>query len=314
MVRQRITTFSGYYKKKYGTPIGKIVVDTGAVCPNRTNGGCIFCARDAFSPDYVGDKLKVSTQIELGKKSLKRTKYRKYFVYFQQETCTAPPVTNLLVNIASLSKDEDCVGVILSTRPDFLPAELIKEIASLIGTSGKECLFEMGLQSAHDRSLQVLNRNHSVADFADAVEKIRAYDLFSIGAHLLFGIPGETLEDMIATVRYVSEVGVDAVKMHHLQVLQDTPLHAMYLENKVALFSLEEYLGLLVFLLPHLRSSIVIHRLWATAHPHLLVGPKWDISATKLRALLDRKLKEGTIWQGETYSDTCLYVNVENPV
>ncbi len=306
MVRQRITTFSAYCKKKYGARIGKIVVDSDAVCPNRAKGGCIFCARDAFSPDYVRDHLPVSTQIALGKKSLKRTRYQKYFVYFQQETCTAPPVANLLVNIASLSKDEDCVGVILSTRPDYLPAELIKEIAALISTSGKECLFELGLQSAHERSLQFLNRNHSVADFADAIEKIRRYDFFSIGAHLLLGIPGETLEDMIATVRYVSEVGVDAVKMHHLQVLQDTSLHTMYLADKVVLFSLVEYLDLLVTLLPHLRSSIIIHRLWATAHPHLLVAPKWNISATKLRTQLDRILQEDNVWQGKAYSSTLL--------
>ncbi len=306
MIRPRITTFSNYYKKKYGTRIGKIVVDTGTVCPNRALGGCIFCTRDAFSPDYVGDNLPVSIQIEQGKKSLKRTKCRKYFIYFQQETCTAPPFANLLVNIASLSKDEDCVGVILSTRPDYLPAELIKEIAALIRASGKECLFELGLQSAHNRSLQVLHRNHSVADVIDAVEKIRSYDLFSIGVHLMFGIPGETKEDMIATVRYVSELGVDAVKMHHLQILRDTPLHEMYRENKVVLFALEEYIHLLTLLIPHLESTIVVHRLWATSHPHLLVGPKWNISATKLRTMLDRKLQEDNVWQGMEYSSTIL--------
>ena len=295
---QRINTFSAHCKKKYGMSIGKIVVDLGQICPNRKRGGCIFCSPEAFSPEYVGKRKEVDSQLELGKKQLYRTRYRKYFAYFQQETCTAPPIEKLISVVQQCYCESDCVGIILSTRPDFIAPTVLDEIASLVKTAGKECLFELGLQSSRDASLKFLNRNHTVADFEKAVQAIKKYELFSVGAHLLFGIPGETEEDMTATVQYISALGIDAVKMHHLQILYDTPLYKMYLRHNYPLFSLDSYMDFLIKILPLLQPSIVIHRLWATAHPRLLVGPKWNISATRLRHLLDQKLVQCDVYQG----------------
>lgn len=295
----RINSFSRHYRNKLGCSVGKISLDLGVVCPNREKGGCIYCSPPAFSPFYLQGKTDIATQLKNGKRQLKRNKYSMYFAYFQQETVTAAAQDVLLDSVKNVLGDRDCVGVIISTRPDYIADDLLMELAGVCRLSQKECLFELGLQSCHERSLILLNRNHTLKDFTNAVKRIKGYDCFQVGVHLIFGIPGESEEDMLESAAVACGQGADALKIHHLQVLQGTPLKAMYDQGEVKLFTLEQYFEFLMLLLPAIPKRIVIHRLWATSHPHLLVAPKWDILATVLsRRLLDEMERRG-IEQGQ---------------
>jgi radical SAM protein (TIGR01212 family) len=295
-----IRTFSYHYREKYGHGVGKIPVDMGQPCPNRVNGGCIFCRPASFTPSYLKNTDDLLRQVATGKKHLLKGRFKKYFAYFQQETCTALPVEQLLPAFHLLLTDADCVGLILSTRPDYVKEQLIKPLAELVNKTGKECLFELGLQSVHERSLKLLNRNHSFADFQDAVRQIKGAGCFELGAHLIFGIPGESEGDMLRSVRTVCELGVNALKLHHLQVIRDTSLQELYEQGQVALFSREEYLYFLLKALPIIPAEVTIHRLWATAHPDLLVAPKWNVLASSLSGALREKMAEMGVWQGKT--------------
>jgi radical SAM protein (TIGR01212 family) len=295
-----IRTFSYHYRDKYGHGVGKIPVDMGQLCPNREHGGCIFCRPASFTPSYLKNTDDLLRQVAAGKKHLLKGRFRKYFAYFQQETCTALPVEQLLSAFHLLLADADCIGLILSTRPDYVNEQLIKPLTKLVNETGKECLFELGLQSVHERSLELLNRNHSFADFQDAVRQLKRAGCFELGAHLIFGIPGESEEDMLHSVRTVCEHGVNALKLHHLQVICDTPLQKLYDQGDVELFSLDGYVDFLLKALPIIPANVTIHRLWATAHPDLLIAPKWNILASRLSSTLRDKMAERGIRQGQT--------------
>jgi len=294
-----IRTFSYHYRDKYGHGVGKIPVDMGQPCPNRLQGGCIFCRPASFTPAYLCNTDDVLRQVAAGKKHLLRGRFKKYFAYFQQETCTALPVEQLLPVFQLLLADAACIGLILSTRPDYVSIQLLEPLAELLGTTGKECLFELGLQSVHERSLKFLNRNHSYSSFEDAVRLIRRAGSFELGAHLIFGIPGECAEDMLCSVQTVCRLGVNALKLHHLQVIRDTPLAELYAQGSVEVFSLEGYMQFLLQALPLIPADVTIHRLWATAHPELLVAPHWHVLAGRLSEMLRHKMVEVGIWQGQ---------------
>lgn len=299
MFSPRINTFSHHYRKKYGCKVGKIPLDLGVVCPNRMRGGCIYCSSPAFSPGYLDRNDDIETQLNRGKSVFSSGRFEKYFGYFQQETSTSVEPEIFLKQVSLILEDELCAGVIISTRPDSVSDHLLQQLAPLIAKFHKECLFELGLQSSLEKSLKLLNRNHNVVHFTETVNKIRQYPVFEIGAHLIFGIPGESETDMFNSVEFVCSQGVDAVKFHHLQVLKDTPLFEMYIDGLVQPFSLEAYMDFLLLLLPRIPSHVVIHRLWATSHPALLVAPKWNVLATELSRKLIAKMKESNSWQGQ---------------
>ncbi len=298
MTPPHINTFSHHYRNTYGEPVGKIPIDTGIPCPNREKGGCIFCRPASFTPNYLNKEDSFTKQIERGKTHIIRGRFNKYFAYFQQETCTAAPADTLLHAIDTIIADDNCVGLILSTRPDHVPDKLLKSIAGRIYHSGKACLWELGLQTIHDKSLQLLNRNHSFASFTDAVMRIKQFPDFEVGAHLIFGIPGEDTDMMLESIETTCDLGIDALKLHHLQVIADTQLHTMFTQGEISLFSLEQYINFLLLALPLIPAHVVIHRLWATSHPDLLIAPKWNVLAAHLSKTLQDMMVSRNIRQG----------------
>lgn len=293
-----IHTFSVHCRRRYGCQVGKIAIDMGVACPNREKGGCIFCRPASFTPQYLLEKGEIGQQIERGRERLSRNGIQCYFAYFQQETCTAVDQDTLLAAIDSLLTEPACLGLILSTRPDYIDRNLLQRLADRIETSGKDCLFELGLQTVHDRSLKLLNRNHTFEDFCIAFDRIKGLEVFDVGAHLIFGIPGESKEEMLASLKTVCDLGVDSLKLHHLQVIRGTALHTMYERGEVEPFSLSGYSEFLMDALQIIPSRVVIHRLWASSHRDLLVAPRWDILATHLSRRLQQRMLELGIYQG----------------
>lgn len=295
----RIRTFSLHCRERYGRPVGKIPLDLGLRCPNRDRGGCLYCRPASFTPFSLRVEDTLDEQIRRGKRYLLRNRFRHYLAYFQQETPTMLATDRLMPPLAAVLADPDCLGLIVSTRPDCIAVDLPEALAELVRRSGKDCLIELGLQSIHPRSLRLLNRNHGPGEFIDAVRRLRAAGGLAVGAHLILGIPGETEVEMLATIRAVGALGVDALKLHHLQVIRDTPLEALYASGQIQVCELAQYLELLLRLLPHIPGETVIHRLWSTAHPALLVAPRWDCLAGELSRRLQALMTERGIRQGD---------------
>ncbi len=299
MAPPALRTFGYHYRQKYGQGVGKIPIDLGQPCPNRARGGCIFCRPAGFTPSYLRSTDDLAAQVDLGKTHLLKGRFKKYFAYLQQETCTATPVATLLAALRLLVADADCVGLILSTRPDYVAEELLVPLAELVRDCGKECLLELGVQSVHERSLKLLNRNHSFDDFRDAAGRILEAGCFGLGAHLIFGIPGESRKEMLFSLKTVCSLKVTSLKLHHLQVIRGTALHTLYAAGRVALFSRQEYLRFLLDALPIIPAGVILHRLWATAHPDLLVAPRWNCLAGTLSIELRERMADQGIWQGQ---------------
>lgn len=298
-----IRTFSYHCRSRYGEAVGKIPIDIGLVCPNRQHGGCIYCRAASFTPTCLDKDDDVLTQVKRGKESLLKGRFKKYFAYFQQETCTAAPVEQLMAQFQVLLADVDCVGLILSTRPDAVVKELLDPLATLLTSLKKDCLFELGLQTVHEKSLRYLNRNHTYDDFVRSFQLIKSYPCYEVGAHLIFGIPGESGEDMLESVNTLSALGIDAIKLHHLQVIRDTHLETLYKKGEVKTFTLESYLELLLRVIAIIPDHVTIHRFWATAHPKLLVAPRWNVLAGLLSEKLRARMIEVGIYQGKGLED-----------
>ncbi len=295
----RIRTFSVQCRERYGHTVGKIPLDVGVACPNRRLGGCLFCCPASFTPHALRRTDSITEQIRRGKRLHLGGRFRQYFAYFQQETPTALPTQALLAIIEQVLADPDCLGLILSTRPDAIAADLPPALSRLVTTKGKHCLIELGLQSCHDTSLTLLNRNHGMAVCFAAAERIRAQPGLELGAHIILGIPGETLADMIQTIEVACAMGVQALKLHHLQVIRGSVLHDLYQQGRIPVFELAEYFEVLLTLLPKIPAHITLHRLWATAHPALLVAPRWHCHTSRLSAQLLKKMAERDLWQGK---------------
>lgn len=306
MRNEGINLFSRYCQRQYGQPVGKIALTLGRICPNRRQGGCTYCAPASFTPYYLDQGGSIAEQLARGVRFLQTRKFRRYFAYFQQETSTAGPTAELLGAFREAIAGPDCVGLIVSTRPDCLGEEMVHGLASLMAQEQlKEVLIEVGLQSSHDHTLRRINRNHTYQDFAEAASRVKAAGL-SLGVHLIIGLPGEDFEDMLTTVRKVSALGVDAIKFHHLQVIRASPLHREYEAMPFKVYSPQEYLTVLARLLAHVPANVVIHRLWSSSDPLLLVEPNWGgMVARQLHAMLSQIMEreglvQGALWGGES--------------
>jgi uncharacterized protein len=303
MNRPRIRTFSLQCRERYGQAIGKIPLDLGIPCLNRARGGCLYCRPASFTPFFLRATDALAEQIRRGKEHLLKGRFRHYFGYFQQETSTALATGRLIPLLAQVLADPECRGLILSTRPDAIADDLPAALADLVRHSGKACCIELGLQSIHEQSLRLLNRNHSFADFVAAVHKLHAVGGLETGAHLILGIPGESATEMLTTVQTVCTLPIQTLKLHHLQVIEGTPLHRLHTLGRVPVFTREAYFELLLRLLPHIPPRITLHRLWSTAPPHLLIAPKWRCLSGELSKKLHRMMAERGLWQGQKTGD-----------
>lgn len=295
-----IRTFSIHYREKYGQPVGKIPVDNGYPCPN--SPGCIFCLPESYTPGYLRKTESISNQIEQGKVKLLKNRFRLYFAYYQQGSCTVAPTSELMQQAEILLDDSNCVGIIYSTRPDCISHDFLAPLSTLFAARGKECHFELGLQSIHEKSLRFLNRNHSTDHFHDSFLKIKEYGNFHCGAHLILGIPGESQQEMVQSINYLTDLGVDSLKLHHLQILKHTTLFEMHKKENFTLFEKQEYIEFLATTLPLIPSHIILHRLWTHSHPALLIAPKWNVLPGILSKQLHDKMRENGVQQGSAFS------------
>ena len=294
-----IYRFKNFLKEHFPWPIRKLPVHTNLGCPHRENraGGCVYCYNPGFS-SLSADLPDVSVQISEGiEKSRANGFAGKFIAYFQTDTNTYAPISILEPWWREIQKyPGDIVGLAVGTRPDCLS----KEALSLLSEIGERYMvwLELGLQSAHDKTLELINRGHDFACFADAVQQVKRHPNILICAHIILGLPGESQNDMLTTIHEINGLKLDGVKIHHLQVIKHTILANWFSQGKVKVFTESEYIDLLIKLIPHLSPRISVHRLVGDIRQDLLIAPLWKTPKTRIIQLIEQGLKAENEYQG----------------
>ncbi|MBU4532679.1 MAG: TIGR01212 family radical SAM protein [Eubacteriales bacterium] len=299
-MERRYYSFSRYLREKFGRPVYKIPLEAGFNCPNRDGtvgyGGCTFCANESFSP-YAGGGLPIARQIaEVKQRVRQRHPDAKFFAYFQAYTNTYADPETLRKLYDPILDDPDIVGLALGTRPDCVPDATLDLIAGY--QSALEVWMEYGLQSTHDATLKRINRGHSAEQFFDAVGRSKERGL-KVCAHLILGLPGETIDHAATTARALNEYRVNGVKFHHLQVLKGTALAEEYRAGGLSTLSLKEYVDWVCTLIEVLDPRIVIQRLVGdTLDSRALIAPIWNRSKSEILLMIDKELERRQTYQG----------------
>lgn len=269
--------FAGYLRKEFGTRVQKIPVDAGFTCPNRDGtlgvGGCLYCAEDGTASPVIDRKLSIKEQVRAGIARIER-KYSdpRFIVYFQPHTNTYAPVETLRECYREgMDADERIVGLAIGTRPDCLGEEVLELLGEF---SEYEVWVEIGLQSMHDETLRLLNRGHDRDAFEDAVIRTRGRG-FEVCVHVILGLPGESMTEMVETARYLSSLPVGGVKIHSLYVLDGTGLADMFGRGELDLLTMSEYIQVTCDFIEHLRADIIIQRLTGDPPRQGFLGPGW---------------------------------------
>jgi hypothetical protein len=300
---KRYATFNEELRRRFGCRVQRISLDAGLTCPNRDGslgtGGCSFCGDRGAAAVGVQIELPLAEQLQRSKNYLaKKFRAEKFLAYFQAYSNTYASVEALRKLYATALSDPDLVGLIIGTRPDCLPEPVLDLLSEL---HDKTYLWlELGMQSMHDQTLAAINRGHDHACFVDAVQRCQARGL-RVCAHLILGLPGETCEQILASVRELNRLKVDGVKLHHLHVLKGSRLEQAYHRGELQLFERETYVQLVCDAVELLDPRIVIHRLMGDGRSEL-VAPDWSRRKLEVLNLIDDELKKRDSRQGSRLS------------
>ena len=305
---RRFNAYSNYFRSIYGARVQKVSIDAGFTCPNRDGtkgaGGCTYCNNDAFNPSYCQPEKSVSQQIEEGIKFHKwrYSEARSYLAYFQAYSNTYAPVSTLRKLYEESLNYPGVIGLIIGTRPDCIDEEKLQYLKEL--SSQYYLAVEYGIESCYNKTLKRINRGHTFEDALAAVEKTSEYGI-NTGAHFIFGLPGETREEMLEQVRIISAMPLKTVKFHQLQIIKGTAMEKEFKDNPddFELFSWEDYLSFIIRFLERLNPSIVVERFTGEAPPRFLTGIGWGKKrADQIVNLIEKRLEELDTWQGRLYS------------
>ncbi|MCM1004766.1 MAG: TIGR01212 family radical SAM protein [Prevotella sp.] len=303
------TDYSDFLAKLFpGIKVQKLSINADNSCPNRDGtigtGGCIYCNNASFSPSYCHSPGGIAAQIEEGKKFFRR-KYpkMKYLAYFQSYTSTHAPIADLIEAYEDAMNSPDICGLVIGTRPDCMPEELLSRL-SRINRTRMPVIVEYGVESVHDSTLDLINRHHTSLCAKETVRRTAAEGI-SVGIHLIMGLPGETPEQMKQTVLEVCTWPISIIKFHQLQIIKDTKLYSLWekqnRENQtdtvdfpvITTFTPDTYLQLCCELISIIPSSIAIERFTAQCPPELLAAPRWNLKNYEFTHRLNNLLSKG---------------------
>ena len=284
-------TLNQYLRERFGRKIYKISISGGFTCPNRDGTkdtrGCIFCSAGG-SGDFAEDKnLSITKQIDRGKRRVAAKMPTGYIAYFQAFTNTYAPVERLRALYSEAIEHPDIVAVSIGTRPDCLSDEVLDLIAEL--NLLKPIWVELGLQTIHEKSAKYIRRGYSLPVYERAVRELRARNIETI-THVILGIPGESREEMLQTVRYVGESGVQGIKLQLLHVLEGTDLALDYRNGLFEVMSMEDYISLIKDCVNVLPDDIVIHRLTGDGPKRILIAPEWTKDKKRVLNAINKEL------------------------
>ena len=296
MDNKRYQTLNYFYKKKFGKKVFKVSLNLGLDCPNKVNGqGCIFCSNG--SGDFAGNKEDdLITQFNEVKERMEKKWPDAYYIgYFQAGTNTYAPLDFLKKSYECILNLPNVVGLNIATRSDAISPRVMDYLEEL---NKKTFLtIELGLQSIHEDTLKFIRRGHSLDNFRDCVLELKKRHI-NVVVHIINGLPNETKEMMVETVRYLNDLGIDGIKIHMLHILKDTPLAKYYDSNKFHVLTKEEYIDVVCEQLANLDSHVVIHRITGDPKKEDLIEPTWLLKKFCVLNDIDKEMKMRDIYQG----------------
>lgn len=302
-------SFDYMLKERFGGKIYKVALNGGMTCPNRDgtlgSRGCIFCSAGG-SGDFAGNSRdSITSQIQIQAQKLREKRNASRFIaYFQAYTNTYAPVDYLRNIFTEAISHPDVVALSIGTRPDCLGDDVLDLLEEL--NQIKPVWVELGLQTIHEETAAYIRRGYPLSCFNRAVTELRSRNLEVI-VHTILGLPNETKEDILATMEYLNHMDIQGIKLQLLHVLKGTDLADDYLAGKFSVFTLEEYLELVIECLEHLSPDIVIHRLTGDGPKDLLIAPLWSSAKKTVLNTLHHECKIRNSYQGKQYKEvqTC---------
>ena len=304
---KRYNTFVGYFKRKYGERLQKIVLDAGFTCPNRDGkvgrGGCTYCDNAAFHPSYSTAHKSLHQQLDEGI-GFHKVRYRTtehYLAYFQSYSNTYAPLEKLKELYTEALSHPQVVGIVIGTRPDCVDEEKLDYLQEL--AKDHVVIVEYGIESCYDQTLNRINRGHDFETARRAVEMTAARGI-DVGVHFILGLPGETRQMMLDSCEMINSLPIRSVKFHQLQFVKGTRMEQEYSEKPEDFerFSLDEYIDFFTDMLERLRPDLSIERFVGEVPPRFVNETPWGlIRNVEILRLLDRRLEERNTWQGRYY-------------
>lgn len=286
--------YSVFLKDIYGCRVQKLNVNAGFTCPNRdgtlAHGGCIYCNNASFTPAFGNASVSITRQLKDGKKFYaKKYSDMHYLAYFQSFTGTYAPIPTLATLYAEALAVPDVVGLVVSTRPDCLNDDVLNLLSDINLTH--PVIVEIGIESSHDRTLQLINRRHTWQCAHDAIERVVERGI-TAGAHLILGLPWETRNDMLITAKRIAELPLSTVKFHQLQVIKGTKLAQLWEKGQVDLiqWNASQYAAFCKEIIELLPPHMVIERMVSTAPSQLLLHPKWGLKPQQFKEIFQNIL------------------------
>ena len=300
MAKTRYNALNSFFKQKFGERTLKICIDGGFTCPNRDGakgtGGCIFCSEKG-SGEHIKNK-DISAQIDSHLSSYRGKRANKFIAYFQNFSNTYDTIQSLKTKYDTALKNEKIVALAVATRPDCITEEIAKLLNSY--TKTHYVYVELGLQTANEQSGELLNRRFSNKDFENAINILNKYDV-DVVAHIMIGLPNETKADLKRTVDFINKQNISGLKIHSTYVVKGTKLERMYLDGQYTPLSLEDYIKSVVYILKHVKPSLIIHRISGDAPKDLLVAPTWNLHKKWIINGINKALEEQDVIQGDSY-------------
>lgn len=298
--------YSHYIRRHFNRRVQKLSLDVGFTCPNRDGsrgkGGCSFCNNNTFNPGYCQPESSVTHQLDEGI-SFFREKYpdQLYLAYFQAYTNTYAPLEHLKRLYEEALAHPRVNGIVVGTRPDCLPDELIAYFSEL--QKKFYVVIELGVESTSEETLKRVNRGHTYEETKLAIQKLHAAGL-PIGGHLILGLPGETDQMMLKHADRLSELPLNFLKIHQLQYVRGSAMGKEYEQDPsfFRVFDIYEYIDLVVRFLEHLNPDIVVERLASQAPYKLLLAPRWELKNFQLVEMVRKKMAEQNTWQGRLFN------------
>ena len=297
---KRYHTLNYHYKTKYNYKVVKISLNAGFTCPNIDGtvgyGGCIYCSKSG-SGDFGGDINKSLPEQfnEIKEKISKKWPNSKYIAYFQAHTNTYAPVEVLKEKYESILNMKDVIGIAIATRCDAISNEVLDYLTEL--NKKTNLTIELGLQSIHEKTSNLINRCHTLNQFETMVKKLQSRNI-EIVVHIINGLPYETKDMMLDTVKYLNNLNINGIKIHMLNIVKDTKLAELYQKEKFHILSKEEYIDIVISQLELLNPNIVIHRITSDPDPKNLIEPTWIIKKFGVLNDIDKEMKKRNTYQG----------------
>jgi len=298
---KRYHTLDYFYKHKFGCKIAKISLNAGLTCPNKDGtkgvGGCIYCSK-LGSGDYAGNPKKSLTNQFYEIKTIMDKKWpdAKYIGYFQANTNTYAPLSILKEKYEEILKIDGVVGLNIATRSDSITDECLDYLEEL---NKKTFLnIELGLQTIHEKTAKLINRGETLEEFESMAKKLRNRGI-NVVVHIINGLPGETKEMMLETVKYLNKMDIQGIKIHMLHIIKDTKLAEMYKNKPFHILTREEYVDIVCDELELLRPEIVINRITGDPDPNELIEPTWLIKKFGVLNEIDKEMVNRNSWQGK---------------